>query len=150
MPITSPKPDATTALAVTMTQRAGWAMTAFGEGAVLHLGREHQRADDRRPASVVSHVEKMNVWLIVKTSSVFGSVLTNVARIHDSRTPMTTVTARMTGVERRERSLIHSLRMAAGHGGEVVAPRCGWCVGAVVVEGRGGWRWRCSWWIGPS
>ena len=65
-------------------------------------------------STVVSHVEKMNVWLTVKTSSVFGSVFTNVARIHDSRIPMTTVTARMAGVERSDRSLIHSLFTAAG------------------------------------
>ena len=134
MPSTSPKPAATTALAVTITQRAGCAMTALAR-VPCWTSEVNISVPTMEASMVVSQVEKMNVWLIVNGSWVSGSVLTNVARIHDSRTPMTTVPARMAGVERSERSLIHSLRMAAGHGGEVVARRCGWC----RVRSGGAW-----------
>jgi len=56
----------------------------------------------------------MNVSPIVKTSCVLGSVFTNVARIHDSRMPMTGVSARITTLDRSDETLIHSLRRAVG------------------------------------
>ena len=64
-------------------------------------------------STVVSHVEKMNVSPMVKGRFVSGSVLTNVARIHDSRTPMTGVRARIATLDRSDDTLIHSLRREA-------------------------------------
>ena len=65
-------------------------------------------------STVVSHVEKMNVSAMLKGRFVSGSVLTNVARIHDSSTPMIGVSARIVTFDRSDDSLIHSLRRAVG------------------------------------
>src|SRR5262245_17100762 len=64
--------------------------------------------------TVVSHVEKMNVSPTVNGTWVSGSILTKVAMIHDSATPMTGVSARMVTFERSDDTLIHSLRSVVG------------------------------------
>src|SRR5215203_740893 len=64
--------------------------------------------------TVVSHVEKMNVSPTVNGRSVSGSIFTKVARIHDSATPMTGVSARIVTFERSDDTLIHSLCSAVG------------------------------------
>jgi hypothetical protein len=65
-------------------------------------------------STVVSQVEKMNVSPTVNGRFVSGSVLTNVARIHDSSTPTTGVIARIILLDRSDETLIHSLRSVVG------------------------------------
>ena len=121
-PIARPKPAATVDLAATMTHRAGWAVDRVGDRAVLDLGGEQQRADDDRASTVVSHVEKMNVSPTLNGRCVSGSVLTNMARIHDSRTPMT-------GVEREDRDVGSQRRHL-----DPFAAQCGGPDGQVVAD----------------
>ena len=113
IPIARPKPAATAVLAATMTQRAGCAATAVGDGAVLDLGGEHQGADDGREHRGEPRREDEGVT-DVNGRFVSGSILTNVARIHDNRTPMTGVRARIATLDRSDDTLIHSLRIAVG------------------------------------
>ena len=112
IPIKS-KLAATVVLDATVTHRAGCAATAV-EMIVLSLGGEHQRAHDCCEDGG-EPCEKMNVKPTVNGRSVSGSILTKVARIHDSTaTPMTGVSARIVTFERSDDTLIHSLCSAVG------------------------------------
>ena len=64
--------------------------------------------------TAVSHVEKMNVTPTVNGRSVSGSILTKVAMIHDSATPITGVSTKIVTFERSDDTLIHSLCSAVG------------------------------------
>ena len=111
-PIARPKPAAMVDLAATMTQRAGCAATALAI-VPCWTSEVNSSVPMMVASTVVSHVEKMNVSPMVKGRCVSGSVLTNTARIHDSRTPMTGVRARIATLDRSDDTLIHSLRSAA-------------------------------------
>ena len=113
IPIASPKLAATVALDATVTHRAGCAATAV---AMVPCCTSEVNISVPMIAArtVVSHVEKMNVRPTVNGRSVSGSISTKVARIHDSATPMTGVSARIVTFERSDDTLIHSLRSAVG------------------------------------
>ena len=63
--------------------------------------------------SVVSQLDTRKVFPMVKGRCSYGSVFTTRPRISDMPTPITVVRPTKIGVARTERSLIHSLRMAA-------------------------------------
>ena len=64
MPMTSPKHAAIVALAATITQRAGCAVTASRASVPCCTSDVNISVPAMAASTVVSHVEKMNVWLI--------------------------------------------------------------------------------------
>ena len=143
-PIARPSPAATTALAATTTRRAGRAVNATASVPCC-TSEVNSRVPATMASIVDSRVDTTSVLPSVNGRCSYGSVLTTAPSTTVMATPMSAVIASRAGVERSERSLIHSLRVAARTPGRravvgAVVPAAGVVVGMVIVVIVGSFR----------